>query len=118
MKPRGSIVARLTALYTVSALAMLLLAAVFLHWTLVVNFHRQDAQFLADKVQLLRTILSRTPADAADLQEEVEWETASLHFTKYYARVLDADDRTLMETPGMSNALPVALFPLPTDAPQ
>ncbi|MBU6409387.1 MAG: heavy metal sensor histidine kinase, partial [Verrucomicrobia bacterium] len=56
------------------------------------------------------------PADTADLQEEVEWETASLHFTKYYARVLDRRGRTLMETSGMSNALPAALFPAPSDA--
>ena len=113
---RWSIVARLTTLYTLSAFGMLLLAAGFLHWTLVVNFHRQDAQFLADKVHLLRTILSKTPADTTDLQEEVEWETASLHFTKYYARVLDPDGQTLMETPGMSNILPVAMFPAPSDA--
>ncbi len=113
---RWSIVARLTTLYAISAFAMLVLAAGFLHWTLMVNFNRQDAQFLADKVHLLRTILNQTPADTTDLQEEVEWETASLHFTKYYVRVLDARGGTLMETPGMSNALPVALFPAPSDA--
>ena len=113
---RSSIVTRLTVLYTASAFTMLLLAAGFLHWTLVVNFNRQDAQFLADKVHLLRTILSKTPADTTDLQEEVEWETASLHFTKYYARVLDPHGQTLMETPGMSNTLPVAMFPAPADA--
>jgi two-component system heavy metal sensor histidine kinase CusS len=115
MKSRWSIVARLTTLYTGSAFAMLMLAAIFLHWTLVVNFHREDGQFLADKVHLLRTILNKTPADAADLQEEVEWETAALHFAKYYARVLDAQNRTLIETPGMSNALPASVFPVPSD---
>jgi two-component system, OmpR family, heavy metal sensor histidine kinase CusS len=116
MKPRWSIVARLTTLYTVSAFGMLVLAAGFLHWTLVVNFHREDGQFLADKVHLLRTILSKTPADSADLQEEVEWETAALHFAKYYVRVLDGQDRTMIETPGMSNVLPVATFPAASDA--
>lgn len=116
MKSRWSIVARLTTLYTVSAFAMLVLAAGFLHWTLVVNFRREDGQFLADKVHLLRTILSRTPADPADLQEEVEWETAALHFAKYYARVLDQRGRILIETPGMSNALPAPIFPEPTGA--
>ncbi|MDE3067944.1 MAG: heavy metal sensor histidine kinase [Verrucomicrobiota bacterium] len=112
---RSSIVTRLTVLYTLSAFGMLLLAAGFLHWTLMVNFHRQDAQFLADKVHLLRTILRKTPADTSDLKEEVEWETASLHFTKYYARVLDPRGRTMIETPGMNNDLPVAFFPAPTD---
>jgi two-component system heavy metal sensor histidine kinase CusS len=116
MKTRSSIVARLTALYTVSAFGMLVLAAGFLHWTLVVNFHREDGQFLADKVHLLRTILSKTPADTTDLKEEVEWETAALHFAKYYARVLDGRGRTLIESPGMSNVLPTAEFPAPSDA--
>jgi two-component system heavy metal sensor histidine kinase CusS len=113
---RWSIVARLTILYTVSAFAMLVLAAGFLHWTLVVNFHREDAQFLADKVHLLRTILGKTPADPDDLKEEVEWETAALHFAKYYARVLNAQGHTLIETPNMSDVLPTAVFDTPTDA--
>lgn len=112
---RWSIVARLTTLYTVSAFAMLVLAAGFLHWTLLVNFHREDSQFLADKVHLLRTILGKTPADADDLKEEVEWETAALHFAKYYARVLDGRGHTLIETPNMSGVLPVTEFAAPTD---
>ncbi|MGH7952122.1 MAG: heavy metal sensor histidine kinase [Limisphaerales bacterium] len=115
MKSRWSIVARLTTLYTASAFAMLMLAAIFLHWTLAVNFRREDGQFLADKVQLLRTILGKTSADADDLKEEVEWETAALHFAKYYARVLDPQNHTLIETPGMSNDLPAAIFSVPSD---
>lgn len=113
---RWSIVARLTTLYAVSAFVMLVLATGFLHWTLVVNFHREDSQFLADKVHLLRTILAKTPADPDDLKEEVEWETAALHFAKYYARVLDGKGRTLVETPNMSRVLPIAVFAAPTDA--
>jgi two-component system heavy metal sensor histidine kinase CusS len=111
-----SIVARLTALYTLSAFAMLVLAAGFLHWTLVVNFHREDGQFLADKVHLLRTILSQKTAETDSLKEEVEWETAALHFAKYYARVLDQRGHTLIETPGMSNVLSAAEFSAPSDA--
>jgi hypothetical protein len=45
---RWSIVTRLTVLYTLSVFGMLLLAAGFLHWTLAINFHRQNAQFLTD----------------------------------------------------------------------
>ena len=113
---RWSIVARLTTLYTLSAFAMLVLAAGFLHWTLVVNFHREDGQFLADKVHLLRTILSQNTAETDSLKEEVEWETAALHFAKYYARVLDQRGHTLIETPGMSNVLSAAEFSAPSDA--
>ncbi|NNM86214.1 MAG: heavy metal sensor histidine kinase [Phycisphaerales bacterium] len=113
---RWSIVARLTALYTVLAFTILVLAAGFLHWTLAVNLHREDAQFLADKVHLLRTILSETSGNATDLTEEVRWETASLHFTRYYARILDQTGRTLIESPGMSKVLPVGAFAAPSRA--
>lgn len=113
---RWSIVRRLATLYTVSAFAMLVVAAAFLHWTLLVNFRREDSQFLADKVRLLRTILNKTPADPDDLKEEVEWETAALHFAKYYARILDEHGRTVMETPDMSVALPVTAFAAPSNA--
>ncbi len=110
---RSSIVGRLTLLYTLSAFGMLVLAAWYLHWTLAGNLRHEDGQFLADKVSLLRTILRHEGADTADLREEVEWETAALHFAKYYARVLDANGRTLMESPGMSRVLPPAAFPAP-----
>jgi len=115
-KLRWSIAARLTVLYTLSAFGILVLAAAFLHWALVENLHREDGQFLADKVTLLRTILSQNAADPDSLKEEVEWETAALHFAKYYARVLDGQGKTLIQTPGMSQVLPVAMFPAPTDA--
>ncbi len=114
MKPfRWSIATRLTVLYTLSAFGILLLAATYLHWSLVTNLHREDGQFLADKVALLRTILQQNPADADSLTEEVEWETAALHFAKYYARVLDGAGHTLIQTPGMDKILPVSTFPVP-----
>lgn len=108
---RWSITARLTVLYALSALGMLLLAAVFLHWSLVANLHREDGQFLADKISLLRTILGQNGPGTDSLQEEVEWETAALHFAKYYARILDANGRILIETPGMGAILPASVFP-------
>jgi two-component system, OmpR family, heavy metal sensor histidine kinase CusS len=118
LRPRGrlSIVARLTVLYTLSASGMLVLAAAFLHWTLAQNLRREDGQFLADKVHLLRTILQQDAGGTDALREEVEWETAALHFAKYYARVLDDRGRTLIETPGMNAVLPAGEFSPPAAA--
>jgi two-component system, OmpR family, heavy metal sensor histidine kinase CusS len=113
---RGSIIGRLTVLYTLLAFAMFVLAAAFLHWKLASNLRDEDEQFLADKVQLLRTILAQQTAGADDLKEEVEWETAALHFARYYARVLDQSGRTMIESPDMGRTLPVTLFAQPREA--
>ncbi len=113
---RWSIVAKLTALYSLSAVGMLVVAAVFLHWTLVAGFRREDGQFLADKAQLLRTILRHDNGGSDSLEEEVVWETAALHFAKYYARILDRRGRTVIETPGMGRVLPAASFRAPSAA--
>jgi two-component system, OmpR family, heavy metal sensor histidine kinase CusS len=110
---RWSIVGRLTALYALLAFGMLLAAAVFLHWTLVAGFRREDGQFLADKVRLLRTILRHDGGSTESLQEEVVWETAALHFAKYYARILDRNGRTVIATPGMDRVLPPGAFDAP-----
>src|SRR6266446_5532697 len=56
-----SITGRLTVLYTVSAGGLLLLATMFLYWVLASNLTREDHQFLADKVHVLRGILRDHP---------------------------------------------------------
>jgi len=108
-----SITRRLTFLYTLSALGMLVISAVFLYWVLVSNLEREDNQFLAAKIQVLRVILRERPDKQEALEEEVKWEGASFQFAKYYARILDEEGRTQIETPGMDNILVSSLFPAP-----
>lgn len=108
-----SIQTRLSVLYTLSAFGMLLLATVFLQWVLASNLEKEDSQFLAEKVLILRTLLSDRPNDAAALRQEVQWEEGTAQSTQYYARVQDASGLTLLETPGMSHQIR-ASFPSPS----
>lgn len=110
---RWSIQTRLSVLYTLSAFGMLLLATVFLQWVLASNLEKEDSQFLAEKVQILRTLLRNRPNDAATLRQEVQWEEGTARSTQYYARVQDASGLTLLETPGMSRQIR-ASFPSPS----
>ncbi len=109
--PHWSITRRLTLLYTLSAFGMLVISTVFLYWVLTNNLEKEDNQFLANKIHVLRVILQERPDNPEALEEEVKWEGAALQFTKYYARVLDEGNHTLIETPGMSNIIPTSLFP-------
>ena len=95
---------------------MLLLSAGFLYWALRNNLEQADRQFLVDKILVLRMILQVRPEDADALEEEVTWEGATRQFTKYSARVLDDQQRTLIETPGMSERISPLRFPAPIAA--
>lgn len=108
-----SITGRLTLLHTLSAFGMLVLSTAFLYWVLANNLERKDNQFLADEIHVLRVILQEHPNDLRALEEEVKWEGAALQFTTYYARILDEERHTLIETPGMG-IIPASLFPAPT----
>jgi two-component system heavy metal sensor histidine kinase CusS len=105
-----SLAARLTAWYAASALTLLIAAVSFLYWALVANLDREDDEFLADKIHVLRTLLRERPATDF-LREEVEWEPAARRYGQVYVRILDADGRPLLETPGMAEPLPPTAFP-------
>jgi two-component system heavy metal sensor histidine kinase CusS len=110
--PHWSITRRLTLLYTLSAFGMLVISTVFLYWVLTNNLEKEDNQFLANKIHVLRVILQERPDNLEALEEEVKWEGAALQFTKYYARILDEAGHTLIETPKMD--ISVSLFPPPS----
>jgi two-component system heavy metal sensor histidine kinase CusS len=111
-RPRTwSLAARLTTWYGISAFVLIVAATGFLYWALVTNLDREDDEFLTDKVHLLQSLLSERPEDTRMLREEVEWEPAARRFGQVYIRILDGTGRLVLETPGMSAALPPVIFP-------
>ncbi|MCL5965907.1 MAG: heavy metal sensor histidine kinase [Deltaproteobacteria bacterium] len=99
--------------HTLSALGLLLLSMTFLYWGLVSNLHREDADFLAGKIRVLRSIL-REDSDVWDLLgQELRWGSGNPSRTKYYVRVLDEGGRILIETPRMGDVLPSGVFAVP-----
>ena len=111
-----SITVRLAVLFAVSAALLLALSTGFLYWVLTDNLQRADRQFLGDKVEVLRDVLQSPASEADRLREEVQTEVAAYQSTRYYARVLSPGGTVVIETPGMAEALPPAVFP-DADAP-
>src|SRR5947209_1783968 len=72
-----SLAARLTAWYTGSAFVLIFLATGFLYWVLFSNLDREDDQYLADKIRILRGLLQEKANDFKGLKQEVEWEWAA-----------------------------------------
>lgn len=109
----GSITARLAFLFSLSAFVIFGLAAFFFNAVIERNLHQEDNQFLTDKIHVLRRVLQERPNNPDFLKAEVEWEVASRQFIHYYGRVLDGEGRIVIETPGMSQLMPPAVFPPP-----
>lgn len=107
----GSIVARMTAWYAGSALVLILAATGFLYWVLATSFDAEDRGTLANTVTDLRLLLrasgelrlpeAATPVPSHSLRQQQE----------IWVRIIDAEGRTLLESPGMDAELPAAVFP-------
>ncbi len=116
-RPRAwSITRRLTLLYVASTLALLVLSAGFLYWTLKRNLDHTRHGLLASKIEVLRLLLREHPEKAEVLVSEVEHEASASQPLRYYIRILDLQGQTLIETPGMKDLLPVSRFPAPMEA--
>lgn len=102
----------LTACYTASILALLVLASGVLYWGLVHNMRQQADDFLAHKVQVLTSLLKQRPANLAGVNQEVfeEAELSSTSPSPFFLRVLDRDGRLIAETPGMNAILAPTAF--------
>jgi two-component system heavy metal sensor histidine kinase CusS len=108
-----SLAARLTAWYTAFAFAVVLVATGALYAALVVSLDRDDDATLLDRVHILRVVLGTLPSDEAALRQRAEWAWADRQPAQVYVRVLDGAGRVLVQTPGMNEELPPALFPSP-----
>ena len=64
--------------------------------------------FLADKVNVLRTMLRERPDDWDALREEIELESAARRYQQFYIRLLDERNSPLLTTPGMAEQLDLA----------
>jgi len=109
----GSIAGRLTVLYTASVFIMLVLAMLFLFWSLKTNLEKEDHESLADEIAVLRLMLSERQSNRISLEQEVKWEQSTGRSGQFYKRVLNQDGRLMMETARMGVLLPARVFPAP-----
>lgn len=111
-----SITRRLTLHYVASTTALLLLAGGFLYWALKGDVDAMRHAMLASKIEVLRQLVWQQPNKADVLADEVEHEASGSHSLKYYVRILDEQGRLRLESTGMQQLLPAALFPVPVGA--
>ena len=92
----GTLAFRLTAGYTISGLLTVFFATASLYLVLITNLDRSTNLFLADKVNVLQTMLRERPNDVDALREEIELESAARRYERFYIRLLDDRGNPLM----------------------
>ncbi len=106
-----SIAARLVVLFTLSAVLLLCSGLGLLYWIVIRHAFEEDNEVLADKLFAMRANLEAAGGPQS-LQEEVTARRAGERVA-YFVRVLDEENRTVVETPGLAGTLPPHVF-LPT----
>lgn len=105
-----SITFRLTVLYGVTTLLVLMVCGVALYWFLTRSFEAEDSRYMVAKIHELRSDFVDDGGRTARLVEEIRTETKNARFREYYARLVSRG-AVIGETPGMSARLPRRLFP-------
>ena len=105
----GSITHRLTALFALSALVLLVPSAALLHSRLASTLHDEDARFLQETVAALRAGLLASESPMELLEREMIHEPSNTRLEPYYLRYVK-DDSVVIQTPGMAQVAPAALF--------
>ncbi|HUL17574.1 MAG TPA: heavy metal sensor histidine kinase [Terriglobales bacterium] len=108
---RGTLALRLTAGYALAGLLMVLISTASLYFVLVTELEKSTDLFLADKLNVIRTMLRERPGDLDALREEVELESAARRYEQFYIRLLDERNASFMSTPGMTEQLDLQHFP-------
>ncbi len=105
---RRTLAFRLTAAYSLGGLMLLLLGTASLYIVLRIELERSTELFLADKLHVLRSMLSERPNDEDALREEIELESAARRYQHFYIRLLDEHGAPILTTPGMAEQLDLA----------
>lgn len=106
--PRRTLAFRLSAAYSLAGLMLVILATASLYIVLRTELDRSTELFLADKLNVLRTMLRERPGDEDALHEEIELESEARRYQQFYIRLLDEQGVPIMTTPGMAEQLDIA----------
>lgn len=102
----------MTVWYAGSALVLILAATGFLYWVLATSFDAEDRRTLASTAADLRLLLRASPGELS--LPEAGAAIAGPVFRQpqaIWVRIIDAEGRTLLETPSMAAELPVSVLP-------
>ncbi len=89
MRMPRSILGRLTIWYACSAFVLILISTIALYRALVTNLDREDQEFTADIVDIVRGHLRDRPLDTRGLQQTIDREWSGRRYAQIFVRVLD-----------------------------
>jgi two-component system, OmpR family, heavy metal sensor histidine kinase CusS len=110
LRSGGTLAFRLTAGYALAGLILVVVATSSLYFVLRAELEKNTGLFLADKLNVVRTMLRERPDDQDALREEIELETAARRYQQFYIRLLDENNQPLLATPGMAEQLDLTQF--------
>ncbi|MBV8072796.1 MAG: heavy metal sensor histidine kinase [Acidobacteriaceae bacterium] len=103
-----SLAFRLAAAYTLAGLAFIFLTTASLYLVLLRQLEKSTNMFIADKLNVVRTLLRDRPTDSDALREEIELETSAREYQRFYIRLLNEQRKVILTTPGMPEQLNLA----------
>jgi two-component system heavy metal sensor histidine kinase CusS len=106
--PRKTLAFRLSVAYSLAGLMLVILATASLYIVLRTELDRSTELFLADKLNVLGSMLRERPDDEDALREEIELESQARRYQQFYIRLLDEHGVPIMTTPGMAGQLNLA----------
>jgi len=113
-KPSVSIKNELTTHYVFSFFLILVCTIGLIYWALVAAIKQQGVKHMKDEIMVLQTILNS--GDPRALQRKIKT-SQEKEFAKLYVRILDRDNRVIVQTPEMDQLLPLPFFhePVPLE---
>src|SRR5438552_2382055 len=106
-----SLAARLALWYGASTFLLLLAVEGYLFWAMESSLNRDEDHDMAERVAMVQRLLAEWPQDLTLLQDLAQWKSPEAVFDPIFIRVLDDGGRVLAETTGMSDLLPITMFP-------
>src|SRR5262249_43224315 len=112
-----SLSTRLSLLFAVSSLAVLISASLFLYFVFARATFADEVRLVSDQMNLLSEVLRQDPMLTSPDGERIRWEFITVDNSDFLLRVLDDRGRVVFETPGLESLLRGQVFPLPEPHP-
>jgi two-component system, OmpR family, heavy metal sensor histidine kinase CusS len=103
----------LTLFNASSAFIILALIAALLYGGLASQLKNQNHLYLHDEVRIIEN-LARSNGNEAELLRELGADQSGIEYVKHYIRLMDRQERIILETPRMQEVIPTAAFPIPS----
>jgi len=106
-----SITIRLTMLYLISTLVILVCIVGFLLRNMSADLEYEDTDFLNERIASIQSLISRHPESLHTVREQMLVNASNTH-TRYLIRIQDESGKIVLASPGME-AVPSLHFPAP-----